>query len=115
MITTIEKDLILQLLTHKRIRIYDFYLSKKYSTGLIIKTLLKFQRQGLLIIIGRSLYRTPWGYNRLNKKRVSILSNTNRYWRKIPNEMKGNTIGINEVFPYITLPDKHRMVSKSEM
>lgn len=115
---TEEKYLLIQLLSHPRIRIYDFYVSTNFSIGQIVRVLLKYQKKGYLVILGKTIFRTPLGLYRLKKERLSDLAQNKRYWADVPKEMVGPRIVINEPLPIIRLPKKHGMrgmVSNSEM
>ncbi len=93
---TEEKLLLIRLIMHKKFSIYDFYASSSLSTGQIARALLKYQKKGYLIIIGRFAVRTPYGIWKLRRVKHSQLSANNRYWARVPEALTTRSIMVNE-------------------
>ena len=104
MILTEEKYLLTQLLTHNRINIYELYTATSFSTGQIVRMLLKYQRKGYLIMIGKTVYRTPIGKIKLKKIRLTELNEVERYWATVPEGFKKDRVAINEPIQKIRVP-----------
>lgn len=94
MILTEEKYLLSQLMIHPRLNIYNLYATTNYSTGQIVRMLFKYQNKGYLIVVGKTIFRTPLGKYKLRRIRLNDLK-VERYWRTIPEEMLGKKIGVN--------------------
>ena len=104
MILTEEKYLLSQLLTHKKLDLYSFYTSTSFSTGQIVRAVLKYQRKGYLIIIGRIILRTPYGKYKIRKIRLTTLNQVERYWAIVPDEFTQEKVPANEPIEKIRLP-----------
>ena len=119
MMLTEEKYLLIALLSHRTIDLYDFYARSNFSTGQIARAVLKFQSLGYLIFWRKKIARTPLGMWKLKKLQKKELANNNRYWAQVPEECLKDKITINEPIDIdrIRIPksEKRRMVSKSEM
>ncbi len=104
MILTEEKYLLSQLLTHKKLDLYSFYKSTSFSTGQIVRAVFKYQRKGYLIILGRHLFRTPYGKYKIRKMRLTTLNQVERYWANVPEEFIQEKVLANEPIDRIRIP-----------
>lgn len=105
MILTEEKYLLSQLMIHSRLNIYELYASTNFSTGQIVRMLFKYQKKGYLIVLGKTIFRTPIGRYRLRRINYNELK-VERYWRTIPQEMLGKKIEVNIPPDRIITPKK---------
>ena len=93
---TEEKYLLITLFSHRKFNLYDFYACSCFSSGQIVRVLLKYQRKGYLFILGNNIVRTPYGTWKLKRVNYSKLSSNNRYWAQVPKSLTTNSITVNE-------------------
>lgn len=103
---TEERYLLITLLSHRMINLYDFYAESNFSTGQIVRAVLKYQKKGYLFIFGKVIIRTPLGARKLKKKHREDLIYSNRYWTQLPEEITTAKVGKNEPIDRIHIPRK---------
>lgn len=100
---TEEKYLLMALLSHRRIKLYDFYADTCFSTGQIVRAVFKFQRRGYLILLGKVIIRTPLGALKMRSLLRKEIKENNRYWAQVPGEYLKKRVPINAPFDYIKI------------
>lgn len=103
---TEEKYLLMALLSHRTINLFDFYADTFFSTGQIVRTVLKYQRKGYLIFLGKVIIRTPIGSLKLRRILREEIKNNCRYWAQVPDEYLKKKIPINSPFDNIRINSK---------
>lgn len=92
---TEEKYLLMALLSHRKINVYDFYVDTCFSTGQIVRAILKYQRKGYLVMFGKVILRTPIGALKMRSLLHKEIKENNRYWAKVPDEYLKERMPIN--------------------
>jgi len=103
MMYTEEKYLLMALLSHRRIKLYDFYADTCFSTGQIVRAVIKYQRRGYFILLGKVIIRTPLGALKMSSLLRKEIRENNRYWAQVPGEYLRKRLPINAPFDYIKI------------
>lgn len=92
-------ELLTELYSKNSLELYFFHEKYKLSPAQLGRTLKKFKDLGLIKLHEKNVILTEKGSNWIigNRKKL-FLNEKLKYWKNVPEEMKQNSLGINDLY-----------------
>lgn len=99
-------ELLKELYSKEKIEMYYFHEKYKLSPAQLGRTIKKFKEAGLIIIDEKNVILLEKGRKWIiGNRRDLFLNERSKYWKKIPEQMKQESLAINELYK----PDRKKI------
>ena len=99
-------ELLKELYLREKVDFYFFHEKYKLSPAQLGRTLKKFKDAGFIVLDGQNIVLNETGRKWIiGNRRELFLKEKSKYWKKIPEEMKQDTLAINELY----IPDRKKI------